>query len=243
MLHQYLLSDSLVRRIIVPTTCCTRLVPRAGDLLLHRSFSSIYLKRQTDVASWKRRHEEEQAHAMLAANNQGRRASQSILRMSGAVCTRALKNTMTRSDRDLPPVIRGLFGHKDSRSRYCGGGLNVYFSGADAWLVCVRAAAHVARRCFPAAQWHILSAVHSVIGLFDLTRQNEGRNVLAAWRTMHPRCDQSSYQWWIPSWQLTISSYSFLLDWILRGHRALWLTLPLSGSDDRHPSLIAKRAV
>lgn len=46
MLHLYLLSDSLVRRIIVPTTCCTRLVPRAGDLLLHRSFSSIYLKRQ-----------------------------------------------------------------------------------------------------------------------------------------------------------------------------------------------------
>lgn len=41
----YLLSDSRVRRIIVPTTCCTRLVLRAGDLLLHRSFSSIYLKR------------------------------------------------------------------------------------------------------------------------------------------------------------------------------------------------------
>lgn len=39
----YLLSDSRVRRIIVPTTCCTRQAPRAGDLLLHRSFSSIYL--------------------------------------------------------------------------------------------------------------------------------------------------------------------------------------------------------
>lgn len=69
---------------------------------------------------------------MLAANNQGRSASQSILRMSGAACTRALKNTMTRSDRDVPPVIRALFGHKDSRSQYCGGGLNVCFSGADA---------------------------------------------------------------------------------------------------------------
>lgn len=34
-----------MRRIIVPTTCCTRLAPRAGDLLLHRSFSSIYLQR------------------------------------------------------------------------------------------------------------------------------------------------------------------------------------------------------
>lgn len=34
-----------MRRIIVPTTCCTRLAPRAGDLLLHRSFSSIYLHR------------------------------------------------------------------------------------------------------------------------------------------------------------------------------------------------------
>lgn len=147
MLHQYLLSDSLVRRIIVPTTCCTRLVPRAGDLLLHRSFSSIYLKRQTDVASWKRRHEEE-AHPMLAANNQGRRASQSILRMSGAACTRALKNTMTRSDRDMPPVIRGLFGHKYSRGRYCGGGLSVYFSGADAWLVCVSGSAR-RRSMFP----------------------------------------------------------------------------------------------
>lgn len=42
----YLLSDSRVRRIIVPTTCCTRLALRAGDLLLHRSFSSIYLPRQ-----------------------------------------------------------------------------------------------------------------------------------------------------------------------------------------------------
>lgn len=42
----YLLRDSRVRRIIVPTTCCTRLVLRAGDLLLHRSFSSIYLKQK-----------------------------------------------------------------------------------------------------------------------------------------------------------------------------------------------------
>lgn len=44
----YLLSDSRVRRIIVPTTCCTRLALRAGDLLLHRSFSSIYLRRQRE---------------------------------------------------------------------------------------------------------------------------------------------------------------------------------------------------
>lgn len=44
----YLLSDSRVRRIMVPTTCCTRLVLRAGDLLLHRSFSSIYLKGQKE---------------------------------------------------------------------------------------------------------------------------------------------------------------------------------------------------
>lgn len=44
----YLLSDSRVRRIIVPTTCCTRLALRAGDLLLHRSFSSIYLKGQRE---------------------------------------------------------------------------------------------------------------------------------------------------------------------------------------------------
>ncbi len=48
----YLLSDSRVRRIIVPTTCCTRLALRAGDLLLHRSFSSIYLKRQRERRIW-----------------------------------------------------------------------------------------------------------------------------------------------------------------------------------------------
>lgn len=52
----YLLSDSRVRRIIVPTTCCTRLAPRAGDLLLHRSFSSIYLKgaKRADDMRWRR---------------------------------------------------------------------------------------------------------------------------------------------------------------------------------------------
>ena len=42
----YLLSDSRVRRIMVPTTCCTRLALLAGDLLLHLSLSSIYLRDQ-----------------------------------------------------------------------------------------------------------------------------------------------------------------------------------------------------
>lgn len=114
MLYQYLLSDSLVRRIIVPTTCCTRLVPRAGDLLLHRSFSSIYLKRQTDVASWKRRHEEE-AHAMLAANNQGRRASQSILRTSGAACTRAQEHNDSLRQRRASSHLRPFWPQRSEK--------------------------------------------------------------------------------------------------------------------------------
>ena len=134
LLYLYLLSDSLVRRIIVPTTCCTRLVPRAGDLLLHRSFSSIYLKRQrkrnVDVNEICKK--SSSARNLFVVRLRGSpwiswiigEEEESILR------NQRLKNTKTFTDRDVTPVICGLYRHKDSRRRDCGGGLNVYISGA-----------------------------------------------------------------------------------------------------------------
>lgn len=128
MLYLYLLSDSLVRRIIVPTTCCTRLVPLAGDLLLHRSFSSIYLKRQKGkkrIRRCKPRSARKEIKRVtesileealiffilrIPAEQSGKRRASSAI--SGAAFTPALQkkqNTMTFSDTDAPPVICGLF--------------------------------------------------------------------------------------------------------------------------------------